>query len=60
MVQLEFISYGDESEHLKESTGQQRKQRAEEAAKLKAEGMSNVEIAKKFQVSEGAVRKWLK
>jgi transposase len=27
---------------------------------LKSKGISNVEIARKFGVSEGAIRKWLK
>jgi len=59
-LQFEFISYGTEKEHLKAPSEKDKEQRKQEATELKTQGLSNCEIARRFGVSEGAVRKWLK
>lgn len=59
-LHFEFLCYATEQEHLKEHTEKDREQRVSEALSLKQQGCSNVDIAQKFGVSEGAVRKWLK
>jgi len=59
-LQFEFLKFGTEREHLKEYTENDKKQRISEILELKQQGLSNVKIAKKFGVSEGAIRKWLK
>lgn len=58
-LQFEFIGNGSEYDHLKELDATSRENRILEAKALKREGMSNVSIAAKFGVSEGAVRKWV-
>ncbi|GAB6395242.1 MAG: AAA family ATPase [Bacteroidales bacterium] len=57
-LQLKFQGYDTESNHLREVSDDDRKQRIQEAVKLKKQGMSNVEIAKQLSVSEGTVRYW--
>jgi hypothetical protein len=59
-LRFEFLRFGNELEHLKILTMKDKNNRANEVADLKKQGMSNVEIAEKYGVSEGAVRKWLK
>lgn len=59
-LQFEFIGFGNEQEHLKELTEKDKEKRISEAFELKKQGLSNVDIAKKFNVTEGAIRKWLK
>lgn len=59
-LQFEFLSYGRESAHLKQITEKDREHQKIEAVELKKQGLSNIEIGKRFGVSEGAVRKWLK
>lgn len=57
---FEFMGFGAEREHLKELTEKDRENKVSEAMELKKQGLSNVQIAKQFGVSEGAVRKWIK
>jgi RecA-family ATPase len=59
-LEFEFMNFGTEREYLKQVTEKDRDNRIEEAMELKKQGLSNVQIAKQFGVSEGAVRKWLK
>jgi len=59
-LQFDFLDFGTEREHLKQFTENDREQRISEASELKKQGVSNVEIARMFGVSEGAVRKWIK
>jgi len=59
-LMFEFLNYCSEKEHLKQYTEKDKKQRIIEVLELKKEGLSNVEIARKFGVSEGAIRKWIK
>ena len=59
-LEFEFLEYGTEREHLKQLSDNDRKNRISEAVKMKKQGVSNVQIAKEFNVSEGAVRKWIK
>ena len=60
ILELQLMGYGRESEHLKELSQDDVDFRIMEAARMKAEGVSNTQIGKEFGVSEGAVRKWLK
>ena len=57
---FEFIDFGAEREHLKQLTEKDHENKISEALELKKQGLSNVQIAKQFGVSEGAVRKWIK
>jgi RecA-family ATPase len=57
---FEFVNFGTEREHLKQITGKDHESNISEALELKKQGLSNVQIAKQFGVSEGAVRKWIK
>jgi len=57
---FEFIDFGAEREHLKQLTEKDHESKVLEALELKKQGLSNVQIAKQFGVSEGAVRKWIK
>lgn len=57
---FEFIDFGAEWEHLKQLTEKDHESKISEALELKKQGLSNVQIAKQFGVSEGAVRKWIK
>ena len=59
-LEFEFLRLGTEREHLKQLSDNDRETRISEALKLKKQGISNVEIANQFNVSEGAVRKWIK
>jgi RecA-family ATPase len=59
-LSFEFHSYGIEREHLKEVTEKDIEQKISEVLELKNQGVSNTEIANKYGVTEGAVRKWLK
>ena len=59
-LQFEFLDFGSERSHLKQITQKDQENRIEQAVELKSQGKTNVEIAKQFGVSEGAVRKWLK
>lgn len=57
---FEFLDFGAEQEHLRQITEKDRESKISEAFELKKQGLSNVQIAKQFGVSEGAVRKWVK
>ena len=59
-LQFEFLGFGSEQEHLKVYTEKDKAQRIADAVAMKKEGLTNVEIAHRFGVSEGAIRKWLK
>jgi RecA-family ATPase len=59
-LQFEFQGYGSEFEHLKQVSEGDKEQRITEALELKRQNLSNVEVARRLGVSEGAVRKWLK
>ncbi|MCL2510443.1 MAG: AAA family ATPase [Bacteroidales bacterium] len=54
------LGYDAECNHLKQPTEDDKANRKQEAADLKAQGLSNREIARRVGVSEGAIRKWLK
>jgi RecA-family ATPase len=59
-LQFEFLEFGCEYDHLNINRDVEHEERKLEAAKLKQEGYTNVQIGEKFGVSESAVRKWLK
>ncbi|SMD46394.1 Helix-turn-helix domain-containing protein [Aquiflexum balticum DSM 16537] len=59
-LKFEFLDYGTEREHLREITEQDKGKKIIEAMELKKQGASNIEIARRFGVSEGAIRKWIK
>jgi len=59
-LQFEFVDFGTEREHLKEISEKDKGQKVDEAIELKKQGKSNIEIARRFGVSEGAIRKWIK
>lgn len=59
-LQFVFLSFGSEYQHLKQVTENEKDTRISEAISLKKQGLNNSEIARRFEVSEGAVRKWIK
>jgi len=59
-LQFDFLTFGTEWEHLKQITEKDKEKRITESLELKKQGISNMEIARRFGVSEGAVRKWIK
>ena len=59
-LHFKFLEYSSEFEHLKERSEEDRVKKKQEATALKAQGLSNCEIARRLGVSEGAIRKWLK
>lgn len=59
-LQFEFLNYGSEKEHLKQLSANDKENRISEVLELKSQGISNIEIARKFGVSEGSIRKWIK
>jgi KaiC/GvpD/RAD55 family RecA-like ATPase len=59
-VEFEFLEFGTEREHLKEVSEKDKEDRKVQAKELSEQGISNREIARRCNVSEGAVRKWLK
>lgn len=58
-LHFEFLRFGTEQEHLRQLSTKERKNRIAEAFEMHKKGMSNVQIAKNFDVTEGAIRKWL-
>ncbi len=59
-LQFTFLQFESEREHLKELSHDDRAQNLADAIDLKEQGMTNMEVARRMGVSEGAVRKWLK
>jgi len=59
-LKFDLINFSTEREHLKEVTEKDKGQKVFEVMELKKQGISNIEIALKFGVSEGAIRKWIK
>ncbi len=59
-LHLKWLSYGEESEHLKHLSESDKENKVKEALAMKASGAQNVSIAQQLGVSEGAVRYWLK
>jgi predicted transcriptional regulator len=57
---FEITGFGTEAEHLKTFSESEKKDRLQLAIEMRNEGKNNVEIAKKFGVSEGTVRSWFK
>lgn len=56
-LEFDFIDYGIEKEHLKQSTYNEIDLRDEEMKNLIKEGLSNVKIGKKLGIAESTVRK---
>ncbi|NEW84559.1 MAG: AAA family ATPase [Mariniphaga sp.] len=59
-LQLKFIDYGNENDHLKQLTDNDKENRYEKIIELKSHGLSNIQIGKQLGISEGAIRKQLK
>jgi len=60
ILQFEFLSFGSEYEHLKRYSEDEKDKRIADVLELKKQGLSNIEIAERYGVSEGALRKWIK
>jgi len=54
------LGLGNEFEHLKQRSEDDKKARINEAIELKKTGLSNIEIGRRLDVTEGSIRKWLK
>lgn len=54
------IGYGNELDLLRTNSPECKSDKVERAIQLKGEGLSNVAIARELNVSEGAIRKWIK
>ncbi|MBI3502000.1 MAG: AAA family ATPase [Bacteroidetes bacterium] len=59
-LQFEFLNFGTEREHLKQLSESDRQQKITEVLELNKQGISNIDIGRRYGVSEGAIRKWLK
>ena len=59
-IYFKFIEYSREFEHLKQQTTESKVNRKQEAAELRAQGLSNVKIGDHFGVDEKTIRNWLK
>jgi hypothetical protein len=59
-LQLGFVGFGNEQEHLKANTDKDTQGRKERAQELKSKGFNNSYIARELGISEGAVRKYFK
>ncbi|MBT3748570.1 MAG: AAA family ATPase [Bacteroidetes bacterium] len=59
-LQFEFLDFGYEQEHLRQLSDKDKKQAISEVMELKEQGIPNTEIARRYGVSEGAIRKWIK
>lgn len=57
---FEHMGYDSEQKHLRIVSKEDKSDMIVKAIELNKQGCSNVEIAKQFNVSEGAVRGWLK
>ena len=60
LLQFKFMGYGREFEHLKPHNDDDRHKKKQEAAGLKAQGLSNCNIARSVGVSEKTIRNWFK
>lgn len=56
-LQFEFVEYDSEYNQLNIRKEQIYNERKEQAKVLKVEGLNNTQIAEKYNVTEGAVRK---
>ena len=56
-LEFEFLEYGTEKEHLKQSNFNDLDERDKEMKNLIEKGLSNVKIGETLKISEGAVRK---
>jgi len=59
-LKFEFLNFGTELEHLRQLSETDKQQKVNEVLELKKQGTSNIEIARRYGVSEGAIRKWIK
>jgi len=59
-LKFDFIDVSFEWKHLKQETENDKNKKLHEAIKMNQQGVTNIEIAKHFGVSEGAIRKWIK
>lgn len=59
-LQFDLLNFSTEREHLKALTDKDKGQKIAEVLDMKRQGISNIEIARRFSVSEGAIRKWIK
>jgi RecA-family ATPase len=59
-LQFQLIGHSSEWKHLKKMEEQEVDDRLTEATQMRKNGASNHEIARKYGVSEGAVRKWFR
>lgn len=57
-LQFEFVEFSTEQKHLRTVTNNDLATKKAEAKLMKSEGMSNIQIAKHFGISEAGVRKW--
>ena len=58
-LQFEFVDFGSEYDHLRMPSDSDRSQKIADVMEMKKQGKSNIEIAEIYDVTEGAVRKWL-
>jgi hypothetical protein len=59
-LQFEFVDYGNELEHLKQISKEDRETNISRAKELSQQGMSQRQISKELSISLGAVNKYLK
>lgn len=59
-LQLEFVDFGSEREHLKQLSKEDRETNISRAKELSQQGMSQRNIAKELHISVGAVNKYIK
>ena len=59
-LNMQFIEFGSEYDHLKQLTESDRANRHDQITELKGQGLSNIQIGKQLGITEGAVRKQLK
>ena len=59
-LQFDLIGFSTEREHLREISEKDKGQKISEVLELKKQGITNIEIARRLGVSEGAIRKWIK
>jgi RecA-family ATPase len=59
-LRFELTGHSSEWQHLKQQTEKEKDERVQEAITLNKQGVSNREIARRFNVSEGTVRNWFR